>query len=118
MDEKARIQRFLSGLPQSYQDRIAFDKPNTLEETIWKVKCCYDQSKHKHESSKNWKRKDKNGFQKKGFKSFPRKNSGKDAQLGQPSRSADQQNFMSQSRNSPVEQERERKEEPKKGPLQ
>jgi hypothetical protein len=70
-DEKVRIQHFLSGLPQSYQYRIEFDKPKTLEDTIQKAKCCYDQSKHKHESSKDWKRKDKSGFQKKGFNSFP-----------------------------------------------
>jgi hypothetical protein len=70
-DEKVRVQHFLSGFPQSYQDRIEFDKPKTLEDTIQKAKCCYDQSKHKQEPSKDWKRKDKSGFQKKGFKSFP-----------------------------------------------
>jgi hypothetical protein len=78
-DEKVRIQCFLSGLPQSYQDRIEFDKPKTLEDTIQKAKCCYDQSKHKHESSKDWRRKDKSEFQKRRFKSFPHKNSGKGA---------------------------------------
>jgi hypothetical protein len=71
---KTRIQHFLSGLPQSYQDKIEFDEPKTLEDTIRKAKCCYDQSKHKQEPSKDWKRKDKSGFQKKGFKSFPYKN--------------------------------------------
>jgi hypothetical protein len=30
-DEKKRVQRFLSGLPQNYQDKIEFDKPETLE---------------------------------------------------------------------------------------
>jgi hypothetical protein len=55
--------------------RIEFDKPKTLEDTIQKAKCCYDQSKHKKEPSKDWKRKDKSGFQKKGFKSFSYKNS-------------------------------------------
>jgi hypothetical protein len=39
-DEKERIQHFLSGFPQSYQDRIEFDKPKTLEDTIRKAKCC------------------------------------------------------------------------------
>jgi hypothetical protein len=58
-DEKERIQHFLSGLPQSYQDRIEFDKPKTLEDTIQKAKCCYDESKHKHESPKDWKRKER-----------------------------------------------------------
>jgi hypothetical protein len=37
-DEKVRIQCFLCGLPQSYQDRIEFDEPKTLEDTIRKAK--------------------------------------------------------------------------------
>jgi hypothetical protein len=63
---------------------------NTLKETIRKAKCCYDQSKFKEEPSKYWKRKDKNGFLKKGFKSFSYKNSRKGAQFGQPSISVHQ----------------------------
>ena len=46
-DDKVKIQRFLSGLPQSYKDRIEFDEPQTLYETIRKSKYCYDQSKNK-----------------------------------------------------------------------
>jgi hypothetical protein len=41
-DEKARIQRFLSGLPTFYKDKFQFDKPMTLEETINKGKYLYD----------------------------------------------------------------------------
>ena len=33
-DEKVKIQRFLSGLPQAYIDRIKFYEPRTLEEAI------------------------------------------------------------------------------------
>jgi hypothetical protein len=33
-DEKKKIQRFISGLPQTYRDRIEFDEPRTLEEAI------------------------------------------------------------------------------------
>jgi hypothetical protein len=29
-DEKVKMQRFISGLPQSYQDKIEFDETNTL----------------------------------------------------------------------------------------
>ena len=36
-DEKVKIQRFLSGLPQSYKDRIEFYEPRTLEEAIRKA---------------------------------------------------------------------------------
>ena len=89
-----------------------------LEYTIRKAKVYYDESNHKHDYSKDWKRKDKSGFHKKGFNSFPYNNSGKDAQTGQPGRSVHQQNFSSQSMNKPAEQARERVEEPKKGPLQ
>jgi hypothetical protein len=51
-DEKVKMQCFLSGIPQSYQDRIEFDEPKNLEETIQKVKYCYEQAKHKLNSSR------------------------------------------------------------------
>jgi hypothetical protein len=44
-EEKVMIQRFLSGFPAFYRDKIQFDEPNTLEETIRKAKYLYDQSK-------------------------------------------------------------------------
>ena len=31
IDEKVKVQHFLSGLPQSYKDRIEFYEPSTLE---------------------------------------------------------------------------------------
>jgi hypothetical protein len=61
-DKKVRVQCFLIGFTQSYKDRIEFDKPKKLEDTIQKTKCCYDRSKHKQEISKYWKWKDKSGF--------------------------------------------------------
>jgi hypothetical protein len=33
-DEKVKMKRFISGLPQSFRDMIEFDEPNTLEDTI------------------------------------------------------------------------------------
>jgi hypothetical protein len=33
-DEKVKIQSFLSGLPSFYSDKIQYENPNTLEETI------------------------------------------------------------------------------------
>lgn len=39
-DEKIKIQRFLSCLPCPYRDRIEYDGPYTLDETIRKVKYC------------------------------------------------------------------------------
>ena len=46
-DEKVKIQRFVSGLPQSYKDRIEFYEPRIPEEAIRKAKHCYDQCKGK-----------------------------------------------------------------------
>ena len=46
-DEKVKVQHFLSGLPQSYKDRIEFYEPRTLEEAIRKAKYCYEKSKGK-----------------------------------------------------------------------
>ena len=54
-DEKVKIQCFLSGLPQSYKDRIEFYEPRTLEEAIRKHKYCYEESKGKHNYHKTWK---------------------------------------------------------------
>ena len=55
-DEKVRMQCFLSGFPPSYQDIIYFYKSNTLEDTIRKSKCCYNQSSDNPEPSKDWKK--------------------------------------------------------------
>ena len=52
-----KIQRFLSGLPQSYKDRIEFYEPRTLEEAIRKAKYCYKKSKRKPDYQKAWKNK-------------------------------------------------------------
>ena len=39
-DEKLKVQQFISGLPQSYWNKIEFDEPRTLEDTIWKARYC------------------------------------------------------------------------------
>ena len=69
-DEKVKVQCFLSGLPQSYKDRIEFYEPRTLEEMIRKAKYCYEQSKGKPDFHKAWKDKKNKKFdqRKKGFK--------------------------------------------------
>ena len=46
-EEKIKIQRFLSGLPSFYKDRIQFDEPKMLEVAIRKAKHMYEQSKGK-----------------------------------------------------------------------
>jgi hypothetical protein len=38
-EDKVKIQRFLSCLPQSYKDIIEFDNPKSLNEVFRKAKC-------------------------------------------------------------------------------
>jgi hypothetical protein len=45
VDEKPKIQCFLSCLPASYKYRIEFDNPKTLEEAMCKDKLCFEQYK-------------------------------------------------------------------------
>ena len=70
IDDKVKVQHFLSGLPQSYKDIIEFDEPITLEEAIRKAKYCYDHNKSKPDVHKAWKDKKNDKFdqRKKGFK--------------------------------------------------
>ena len=56
IDEKPKIQIFLSCLPTSFKDRFEFDNPNTIEEAMRKDDFCYEQSK-KIESLPKWKTK-------------------------------------------------------------
>jgi hypothetical protein len=42
-DEKVKIQRFLSGLPAFYKEKIKYDEPNTFIEAIGKAKYLYEQ---------------------------------------------------------------------------
>jgi hypothetical protein len=44
-EDKVKIQRFLSCLPQAYWDRIEFDSPKSLSEAFRKERMCYDQYK-------------------------------------------------------------------------
>ena len=71
-DDNVKIQRFLSGLPLDYKDRIEFDEPRTLEEEIRKDKYCYEQKKRKPDFHKVWKDQKNEKFEqrKKGFKPY------------------------------------------------
>ena len=98
-DEKVKIQRFLSGLPQSYKDKIEFYEPRTLEEAIRKAKYCYEKSKGKPDHQKTWKEKknEKPDQRKKGFK---------------PSNFRNQQKQPSQAEKKPAKVMGERPKEP------
>jgi hypothetical protein len=41
-DEDVKIQRYLSGLPPAIGDKIQYDDPKTMEETIIRDKCLYE----------------------------------------------------------------------------
>ena len=46
-DEKVKVQRFLSGLPSFYSDKIRFDEPRTLDKAIRKAEYLCEQSKER-----------------------------------------------------------------------
>ena len=54
-EEKAKIQRFINGLLITFKDKIEFDEPRSLEEAIWKLKHCYEQSKRRSETNQTGK---------------------------------------------------------------
>ena len=52
VDEKPKVQFFLSHLPCHIKDRIEYDNPKTLEEAMRKENFCYEQNR-KRESMPN-----------------------------------------------------------------
>jgi hypothetical protein len=56
--ETVEIQRYLSGLPPSIGDKIQYNDP-TIEETIRREKCLYEQQIEKPTFWKAWKDKKK-----------------------------------------------------------
>ena len=69
-DEAVKIQRYLSGLPPSIGDKIQYDDPKTMEETIRRAKCLYEQQGERPILRKAWndQRKFKKGQRQKGNK--------------------------------------------------
>jgi len=53
-DEKVKIQRFFSGLPYFYSDKIQYHNPKTLEETIRRENHIYEQRKQSLVFQKTW----------------------------------------------------------------
>jgi hypothetical protein len=49
-EEKTKVQRFISFLPQIYRDKLDYDNPKTLDEAIRKEKLCYKQLKQRGET--------------------------------------------------------------------
>ena len=61
VDEKPKVQWFLSCLPYHIKDRIEYDNPKSLEEAMRKFNFCYEQNRKK-ESMANWKAKKNNNY--------------------------------------------------------
>jgi hypothetical protein len=59
-DGTVKIQRYLSGFPSFISDKIQYDDPKKLEETIRRAKCLYDQQKARPTFQKSLE--DKNKF--------------------------------------------------------
>ena len=74
VDEKPKVQQFLSYLPYHIKDRIEYDNPKTLEEAMRKSNFCYEQNRKK-ESMANWKAKRNNNFEQKKKEFVPNQNS-------------------------------------------
>jgi len=51
-DEKVKIQKFLSGLPSFYKDKIQFDERKTLEESMRNTKYLCEKNKGRPTSKK------------------------------------------------------------------
>ena len=69
VDEKPKVQRFLSCLPYHIKYRIEYDNPKNLEEAMRKANFYFEQNRKK-ESLANWKAKKSNNqsaFKKKDF---------------------------------------------------
>ena len=62
VDEKPKVQWFLSCLHFHIKDTIEYDNSKTLEEAMRKVNFCYVQNRKK-ESMSNWKDKRSNNFE-------------------------------------------------------
>ena len=41
-EEKVKVQRFLSCLPQAYKEIFEFDNPKTLDEVLRKARLCFE----------------------------------------------------------------------------
>jgi hypothetical protein len=58
-DETVKIQRYLCGFSSFISEKIQYGDPKTLEETIRREKCLYDQQKARPNFQKFWEEKNK-----------------------------------------------------------
>jgi hypothetical protein len=62
-EEPIKIQRYLSGIPPFIIEKIQYDDPKTLEETMRRAKFLYDQHKGRPTFQKYWEDKKKNNME-------------------------------------------------------
>ena len=62
INEKPKIQWFLSCFPIMFKQCIEYDNLKTLDESMRKENFCYDQNKNKRESTPAWKNQTPNNF--------------------------------------------------------
>ena len=76
MEEKVKIQRFISCCNQNYKYKLQYDNLKTFDEAIQREKLCYVKFKQRIESSKAWqaRKEEKYEQQKKGFRPSPFRN--------------------------------------------
>ena len=74
VDEKPKVQRFLSCLPYHIKDRIEYDNLKTLEEAMRKTNFYYEQNRKK-KSMANWNAKRNNNFEQKKKEFVPNRSS-------------------------------------------
>ena len=99
VEEKPKVQRFLSCLPYHIKDRIEYDNPKTLEEAMRKANFCYEQNRKK-ESMANWKaKKNNNHYDQKKKEFVPNRNS-----KNNKARNFRNKNFQGNKNNSPSNQ--------------
>jgi hypothetical protein len=82
-EETINIQRYLSGLPPSIGDKIQYNDPKTMEETIRREKCLYEQQREKPTFQKAWE--DKKKFKKEQRQKGNKPTFFRNSPLGQPS---------------------------------
>jgi hypothetical protein len=62
-DEQVKIHRYLSGMPSFISDKIQYDDPKTLEETIRRDKFIYDQHRGRPTFQNAWEDKKKRNME-------------------------------------------------------
>ena len=99
VDEKQKVQRFLSYLPYHIKDRIEYDNPKNLEEAMRKSNFCYEHNQKK-ENMANWKaKKNNNHYDQKKKEFVPNQNS-----KNNKDRIFSNKNFQGNKNNSPSNQ--------------